>query len=64
MVTEDAPSPGNPPGAKGAGEGGITAVGAAVANAVCDALGGGVAFPGLPIRPEMVLDRLARDASS
>ena len=39
LVTEDAPSPLNPLGVKGAGEGGTAAVGAALANAVSDALG-------------------------
>jgi aerobic carbon-monoxide dehydrogenase large subunit len=44
LLSQDAPSPGNPLGVMGAGEGGINAVGAAVANAVRDALGlaGGV----------------------
>ena len=37
MLTEDAPSPLNPLGIKGAGEGGINAVGAAVASAIDDA---------------------------
>lgn len=39
LVTENAPSPGNPLGVKGAGEGGLTAAGAALASAVRDALG-------------------------
>ena len=39
LLREDAPSGTNPLGIKGAGEGGITAVGAAVAAAVDDALG-------------------------
>ena len=39
LVTEDAPSAGNPLGVKGAGEGGLTAAGGALANAVRDALG-------------------------
>jgi carbon-monoxide dehydrogenase large subunit len=38
LVTEDRPSASNPLGAKGAGEGGITAAGAAIANAVSDAV--------------------------
>ncbi|TCO64813.1 xanthine dehydrogenase family protein molybdopterin-binding subunit [Actinocrispum wychmicini] len=38
LVTEDAPAPGNPLGVKGAGEGGLTAAGAAIAGAVRDAL--------------------------
>ena len=39
LLTEDAPSPLNPLGVKGAGEGGTTGVGAAIASAVDDALG-------------------------
>jgi carbon-monoxide dehydrogenase large subunit len=39
IVTEDAPTPLNPLGVKGAGEAGITAVGAAIAAAIDDALG-------------------------
>jgi aerobic carbon-monoxide dehydrogenase large subunit len=54
LVTQDAPSPGNPLGVMGAGEGGVNAAGAAVANAVRDALGlaGGVGQ--LPLRPAWV----------
>src|SRR5262245_33023572 len=37
LLTEDSPSPLNPLGVKGAGEGGTAAVGATLANAVCDA---------------------------
>ena len=39
LVTEDAPSPLNPLGLKGAGEGGANPVGAAIASAIDDALG-------------------------
>jgi carbon-monoxide dehydrogenase large subunit/6-hydroxypseudooxynicotine dehydrogenase subunit gamma len=39
LVLQDAPAPGNPLGVRGAGEGGVTAAGAAVASAVRDALG-------------------------
>jgi carbon-monoxide dehydrogenase large subunit len=39
IITEDAPSPLNPMGLKGAGEGGANAVGAAIAAAIDDALG-------------------------
>ena len=45
---QDAPSPGNPLGAKGAGEGGIVGAGAAVAAAVEDALGVSRAITALP----------------
>jgi carbon-monoxide dehydrogenase large subunit/6-hydroxypseudooxynicotine dehydrogenase subunit gamma len=59
MITEDAPSPLNPLGLKGAGEGGTNAVGAAVAAAVDDAL----ATPGfvteLPVKPVRVQRKLA-----
>jgi carbon-monoxide dehydrogenase large subunit/6-hydroxypseudooxynicotine dehydrogenase subunit gamma len=54
VITEDAPSPDNPLGTKGAGEGGITAVAAAVANAVRDALGLSGPVPRLPLNPERV----------
>ena len=57
LVTEDAPSPLHPLGIKGAGEGGIAAAGAVIANAVSDALGAEVTA--LPITPELVV-RLAR----
>ncbi len=61
LLSQDAPSPGNPLGVMGAGEGGINAVGAAVANAVRDALGlaGGVGQ--LPLTPARV-QRLAEQA--
>jgi carbon-monoxide dehydrogenase large subunit len=57
LVTEDAPSPLSPIGVKGAGEGGTAAAGAAIANAVSDALGAEVTR--LPITPELAV-RLAR----
>ena len=57
LVTEDAPSPHNPLGVKGAGEGGTAAVGAAIANAVSDALGSEVTR--LPLNPQRVME-LAR----
>src|SRR6202008_3463475 len=37
LITEDAPSTGNPLGIKGAGEGGVAAVGAVIASAADDA---------------------------
>jgi carbon-monoxide dehydrogenase large subunit/6-hydroxypseudooxynicotine dehydrogenase subunit gamma len=54
LIREDAPSPGNPLGAKGAGEGGVTGAGAALAGAVDDALGlhGGVRA--VPMSPDRV----------
>ena len=51
LLREDAPSPLNPLGVKGAGEGGITGVGAAIAAAVDDAIGGAGAIDELPISP-------------
>ena len=57
ITLEDAPSTLNPLGVKGAGEGGIVASGAAVANAVADALRPlGVTICDLPLS----LDNLAR----
>jgi carbon-monoxide dehydrogenase large subunit/6-hydroxypseudooxynicotine dehydrogenase subunit gamma len=55
LVLEDAPTPTNPLGAKGAGESGIMAVGGAVASAVDDALGRVGAVRRLPLHPERVL---------
>ena len=54
LLSQDAPAPGNPLGVMGAGEGGVNAAGAAVANAVRDALGlaGGVSQ--LPLTPARV----------
>jgi carbon-monoxide dehydrogenase large subunit len=54
ISTEDFPSPLNPLGAKGAGEGGITAAGAALANAVSNALG--VEVTKLPLKPDYLLN--------
>ena len=54
LVTEDAPSPLNPLGVKGAGECGINAMGAAIASAVDDALGMPGAVTRLPVTPRMV----------
>ena len=49
ILTEDHPSPVNPLGVKGAGEGGAIPVGGLIANAVADALG--VAPTALPLTP-------------
>jgi carbon-monoxide dehydrogenase large subunit/6-hydroxypseudooxynicotine dehydrogenase subunit gamma len=65
LLSEDAPSPLNPLGLKGAGEGGITAVGAAVAAAIDDAIGipGAVTrLPVTPVRLKEILDRAAGTA--
>jgi aerobic carbon-monoxide dehydrogenase large subunit len=55
VLREDAPSPDNPLGVKGAGEGGITAAGAAVANAVRDALELSGSVGALPLDPARVV---------
>ena len=52
LLTQDAPSPRNPLGLKGAGEGGINAVGAAIAAAIDDALGRPGAITRLPVTPQ------------
>ena len=52
LLTEDAPSPRNPLGLKGAGEGGINAVGAAIAAAIDDAIGQPGAVTRLPVTPQ------------
>jgi len=51
FVSEDAPSPLNAYGFKGAGEGGITPVGAAIASAIDDALQRPGAVTQLPVTP-------------
>ena len=51
FVSEDAPSPLNSYGFKGAGEGGITPVGAAIASAIDDALQRPGAVTQLPVTP-------------
>jgi carbon-monoxide dehydrogenase large subunit len=60
-ITEEAPTQLTPLGAKGAGEGGTTAAGAAIAAAVSDALG--VEVMETPIRPEWIV-RAARGEAS
>jgi aerobic carbon-monoxide dehydrogenase large subunit len=60
IVSEDAPSPLNPLGLKGAGEGGINAVGAAIAAAIDDAIGMPGAVTRLPVTPQRLKRMLAR----
>ena len=55
LIAEDAPSPLNPLGVKGAGEGGINAAGAAIAAAVDAALGLPGAVTRLPLTPPRLL---------
>jgi carbon-monoxide dehydrogenase large subunit len=56
-VLDDYPSPINPLGAKGAGEGGIIAAGGCMANAVANALQSfGVEPRALPLSPTAIWD--------
>jgi carbon-monoxide dehydrogenase large subunit len=54
LLTQDAPSPRNPLGLKGAGEGGVNAVGAAIAAAIDDAIGRPGAITALPVTPARI----------
>jgi aerobic carbon-monoxide dehydrogenase large subunit len=55
IILEEAPSPLNPLGVKGAGEGGIVATGAALANAVSHALAPlGIQVTELPLSPNRI----------
>ncbi|MCC6887869.1 MAG: xanthine dehydrogenase family protein molybdopterin-binding subunit [Hyphomicrobiales bacterium] len=60
IIAEDSPSPFNPLGLKGAGEGGINGVGATIAGAVADALGNVEAVTRLPITPQHIRQLLIR----
>jgi aerobic carbon-monoxide dehydrogenase large subunit len=63
LVHQHSPSPLNPLGVKGVGEGGAVAPPAAIANAVSDALSPfGAEFNATPIKPEQVVKavRVAR----
>lgn len=64
-ILENSPSPLNPLGAKGAGEGGTVAVAPALANAIVNAL---ERFPlnitSLPIRPEQIRDAIKKGPSA
>jgi CO/xanthine dehydrogenase Mo-binding subunit len=67
LVTEDAPSPLNPLGLKGAGEGGANPVGAAIASAIDDALqrpGTVTRLPMSPQRLKAIMNQGARDGRS
>ena len=60
IILEEAPSPLNPLGVKGAGEGGIVATGATLANAVSNALAPlGVQITQLPISPNFIAKLLS-----
>ena len=54
LLQQQNPSPGNPLGVMGAGEGGVNAAGAAIANAVRDALGIPGGLRRLPLTPARV----------
>jgi carbon-monoxide dehydrogenase large subunit len=60
IISEDAPSPINPLGVKGAGEAGINGMGAAIAGAVENAMGKPGAIDRLPITPAR-LHRILKD---
>ncbi len=63
IITEYSPSPLNPLGVKGAGEGGIVACGAALANAVSHALSSlGIQIKELPLTPDRIR-KLIREAN-
>jgi CO/xanthine dehydrogenase Mo-binding subunit len=62
LVTEDAPSPLNPLGLKGAGEGGANPVGAAIASAIDDALQRPGLVTQLPVTPQR-LKKILQDAA-
>jgi carbon-monoxide dehydrogenase large subunit len=64
VVHQHSPSPLNPLGVKGVGEGGAVAPPAAIANAVCDALAPfGVEFNATPITPERIVTALRQRAA-
>jgi CO/xanthine dehydrogenase Mo-binding subunit len=60
LLTEDAPSPLNPLGIKGAGEAGINPVGAVIASAIDDAIGIPGAVTRLPVTPARLREIIAR----
>jgi carbon-monoxide dehydrogenase large subunit/6-hydroxypseudooxynicotine dehydrogenase subunit gamma len=61
LLSEDAPSPLNPLGVKGAGEGGTIPAPAAIISAVEDALAPfGVRFAEMPLTPDRIVDALCR----
>jgi CO/xanthine dehydrogenase Mo-binding subunit len=64
IISEDAPSPLNPLGLKGAGEGGVNAAGAAIAAAIDDAIGRPGAVTTLPVTPERLKKLMEAPLSS
>jgi aerobic carbon-monoxide dehydrogenase large subunit len=63
LLAEDAPSPLNPLGLKGAGEGGINPVGAVIASAIDDAIGVPGAVTRLPVTPQRLRAVIERAAA-
>ena len=61
LLVEEYTSPLNPLGIKGAGESGITAVGAAIASAIDDAIGIPGAVTQLPVTPQRLKAILSSD---
>ena len=60
VALEEKPSPNNPLGAKGAGEGGVIPVGGVIANAVAAALASlGVQPTELPLSPPRVWEMIS-----
>jgi len=59
QILQDAPSPLNPLGLKGSGEGGVTAAGATIATAIDDALQRPGLVRRLPVTPQYLLQRIA-----
>ena len=60
LLRQDYTSPLNPLGIKGAGESGITAVGATIASAIDDAIGIPGAVRELPVTPQRLKQLLAQ----
>jgi len=63
LIAEDFPSPRNPLGLKGGGEGGINAVGAVIASAIDDAIDMPGAVTRLPVTPQRLREILRREAA-
>jgi aerobic carbon-monoxide dehydrogenase large subunit len=61
LITEDAPSPLNPMGIKGAGEAGVNPVGAAIAAAIDDALQKPGVITQLPVTPQRLHALIAQN---
>ena len=60
LISEDAPSPRNPLGIKGAGEAGTNAAGAAIAAAIDQAIGVPGAIVQLPVTPQRMQNILRK----